>query len=311
MIELVALILLVLLSLFGGENGVGWPLPDGEAAEWIILREIRLPRTLMAVGTGALLSLSGTIMQAIFRNPLVEPYTLGLSGGAVLGVGIAVVGGMAWAVTPFALIGALGVMVLILLLRRMLGGDSATMLLAGVMISFGASSLNTLIMSLGSHENMSQIVGWTMGSFDSVGAGWSGMMFGLAAVCCAVAPLLSNLLNALSIGDDVARHVGVDVGRAVPVLFSAATIVAALSIAQVGIVAFVGMLVPHAARRLYGTDHRRLLRHVGVLGGAFMLLCDVAGRHVIYPRELPAGVFSGLVGSFCFIFIMRHEYRGR
>lgn len=274
----------------------------------LILREIRIPRVMMAVGVGALLSMSGLVMQSVFRNPLVEPYTMGLSGGAVLGVAIAFMLGISSAVgnigvTLMAMLGALLTMGIILLLRRVLHYDVNKMLLSGVMISFATSSVTVLLMSLTTRENMSQIVMWNMGSLDITTKEMSYIVVIISVVMVVVLSFLGNEMNVLMVGESMARHVGVRIDIVVPLLFVLATVMAAVSVSFVGVVAFVGMIVPHVVRHIFGYDHRVITAITAIIGAIFMLMCDIVARVVIYPQEIPTGVMCGIVGGMMFIYL--------
>lgn len=274
----------------------------------LILREIRIPRVMMAVGVGALLSMSGLVMQSVFRNPLVEPYTMGLSGGAVLGVAIAFMLGISSAVgnigvTLMAMLGAFLTMGIILLLRRVLHYDVNKMLLSGVMISFATSSVTVLLMSLTTRENMSQIVMWNMGSLDITTKEMSYIVVIISVVMIVVLSFLGNEMNVLMVGESMARHVGVRIDIVVPLLFVLATVMAAVSVSFVGVVAFVGMIVPHVVRHIFGYDHRVITAVTAIIGAIFMLMCDIVARVVIYPQEIPTGVMCGIVGGVMFIYL--------
>lgn len=274
----------------------------------LILREIRIPRVMMAVGVGALLSMSGLVMQSVFRNPLVEPYTMGLSGGAVLGVAVAFMLGISSAVgnigvTLMAMLGAFLTMGIILLLRRVLYYDVNKMLLSGVMISFATSSVTVLLMSLTTRENMSQIVMWNMGSLDITTKEMSYIVVIISVVMVVVLSFLGNEMNVLMVGESMARHVGVRIDIVVPLLFVLATVMAAVSVSFVGVVAFVGMIVPHVVRHIFGYDHRVITAITAIIGAIFMLMCDIVARVVIYPQEIPTGVMCGIVGGVMFIYL--------
>lgn len=281
---------------------------DVNSPQYTILFGLRLPRTLTAIAVGAMLSMSGTLMQGIFRNPLVEPYTMGLSGGAVLGVaivftlGLAHVGG-ALAVMIGAMVGALASMFAILALRRALHFDTAVMLLSGIMLSFACSSVTTLLMSIGTRETLAQIMQWTIGSLDATTGNDAVILAVVAIVATVASPLCGNVLNALSVGEQTAQHLGIDANRAVAVLFVIATMLAAASVACVGVMAFVGMVVPHVVRIVVGADHRVALPVSAVGGATFMLLCDIVARQIAFPRELPTGIVSGIVGGAMFIYL--------
>lgn len=273
----------------------------------LILSEIRMPRVLMAIGVGAMLSMSGMVMQSMFRNPLVEPYTMGLSGGAVLGVAIAYTLGItnigSAGVTIMAMLGAMFTMVLVLLLRRVMQFDINKMLLSGVMISFATSSVTLLLMSLTTRENMSQIIMWNMGSLDVSSKQIAYFVVIEAIVMAVVLPFMGEVMNVMSVSENLARHVGIRVQYVVPLFFVVATLMAAVSVSFVGVIAFVGMIVPHIVRLLFGYDHRLTLVMSALCGGLFMMMCDVVSRLIIYPQEIPTGVMCGIIGGAMFIYL--------
>ncbi|MCQ2230052.1 MAG: iron ABC transporter permease [Bacteroidales bacterium] len=296
------LCLVVIISLNVGESF------EGDMAD-VVFWNLRVPRVLMAVSCGAMLSLCGCVMQGMFRNPLVEPYTMGVSGGAMVGVGCAfALGAPVLAVDVMAFVGALMSMFIVLLVRKIVGGSVAVMLLAGVMVSFAASSVSTLVMYMSTRENIMHILSWSMGSFEAVDISRAYIMAAVAVVCVVVSPLLGNLLNVLSLGEGVARHLGVDVRFYVAALFVVSSLVTSLCVASVGVVAFVGMVVPHLMRSVVGSEHKLLLPLSGIAGGAFLVLCDVLSRVVVYPLELPAGIFSGIVGGVVFIVLLSRKW---
>ena len=274
--------------------------------ERTILLRIRLPRVVLALGAGGALSLAGVILQGLFRNPLVEPYTLGVSGGSALGVALAIVLGLhrtASYVLPVAgFAGALAVMLLVSGLgasRRLRGVES--MLLMGVMISFIASSLFMLLMALSKAEDLHGIVYWTLGSLDEPDRLLVFLLLGVSLAGLIYAWGFSSRLNAMALGQEDAHHLGVDVARTRQRLFLAASLLTGVAVAVTGIIGFVGLVVPHFVRRILGGDHRVVLPAAYLAGGLFLLLSDTAARVVIAPLELPIGVVTGLVGGGLFV----------
>lgn len=285
-------------ELFGGKI-------SSDSAEWNILIHLRLPRALMALACGALLSMSGSIMQSVFNNPLVEPYTMGLSGGAVVGVGVAwILGFVGAGASLFAFIGALISMLIVLFLRQIIGGKIETMLLVGVVVSFVMSSANMLIFSLASHEFTPIVLYWSLGSLDAVDENFAFILFYIALFIVVLSPFLGKILDVLSAGEVTANHVGIDANRFAIFLFVFTALLTALSVASVGVVAFVGMIVPHIVKRIVGYAHCWIVPLSGILGGAFLLGCDMMACRIIYPAELPVGVFSGILGGLFFLFIL-------
>lgn len=282
-----------------------WAGLDADSMEMAILRHIRLPRSLTALCIGGMLSMSGCILQGLFKNPLVEPYTLGISGGASLGVAVAVVSGYAGFLGTggFALAGALAVSVLILLYGRSHSGIG-NLLLTGIMTGILCSSGTTLLMSLSSPEDMSRIIYWTMGSIENNDMGRSLLLCFFALAGLAAGVLLSQRLNLLSAGSRSARLMGVNTAILVPALLILASLLTAVCTAQAGIIGFVGLVVPHILRRIATTDYRLLVPLSFIGGGIFLLACDLAARSLIAPSQLPIGVVSGILGGSVFIYLL-------
>ncbi len=280
------------------------------SAEYSILVDIRLPRILLGMAVGGALSLAGALLQAMFRNPLVEPYTLGISGGASLGVCMnilfgfhAVFGVMAWPLSGFA--GACVVIFLVYWLnRKSCHLRSNRMLLTGVMISCVASSLVMLIMAVSKTSDLQNIVLWIMGSLDEssmalIRITCIGSVAGLAVSCC-----FCMDLNALLLGEEEAAGLGVNTARVRKIVFITASFLTGLSVAVAGIIMFAGLIVPHFVRMMTGPDHRILLVASFLAGACFLALSDVVARVIIAPLELPVGVITGIAGGIMFIWAL-------
>ena len=284
-------------------------LPEVDAATRdVIVRRLRLPRMLCAMGVGALLSVAGAIMQGVFRNPLVEPYTMGVSGGAVVGVALAFISGSvaahgAVSITLGAALGGLLTLAVVLLMRRAVGYDTGVLLICGIMISFVSSAVTTVLLALASREDVSQVISWSIGSFDGVGESMSFFVVTAGLLSTLLSVFLGNVVNVLSLGDAEARSLGVAPGRAVGWLFVFATLLAAVSVSAAGVVAFIGMAVPHLTRTLCGSDNRVVLPASGLLGSLVMMACDLVAKTVISPRELPAGAVCAVAGGVMFIYM--------
>ncbi|MEE9417913.1 MAG: iron ABC transporter permease [Desulfatiglandaceae bacterium] len=279
-------------------------------AEYSILFDIRLPRIILGFAIGGALSLAGTILQGMFRNPLVEPYTLGISGGASLGVCIniifkwyALIGVLAYPLSGF--VGAILVIILVYTLSMKKGILRIHgMLLTGVMISFISSSLVMLSMAVSRTEDLHSIIFWIMGSLDE-----PNMFMIKTALWGALAGLILSYffcldLNALALGEEEAIHLGVNVPRTKRTLFLIASILTGFSVSVAGIIGFVGLVVPHFMRMITGTDHRILLISSFLAGSCFLILCDTLARTVIAPLELPVGVITGITGGIVFIYAL-------
>lgn len=289
------------------------PLTSPEAA---IVFQIRLPRILLGCAIGGSLSLAGVILQGMFRNPLVEPYTLGISGGAGVGVAFGIIahlsafcGFVTLPVCGFA--GACAVMALIYVMsmkKRVLKVQG--LLLSGVMISFISSSLIMLLMSVSRAEDLHGIIFWIMGSLDELS--WpliiTAVVLSLAGLI--VSCLFCRELNALSLGEEGAQLLGVPVERTKRCLFFVASFLTGFSVSVAGIIGFVGLVVPHFVRMYIGRDHRVLLAASFLSGGIFLIFCDTIARTVIAPLELPVGVITGLLGGVIFVWALTRKEVG-
>jgi iron complex transport system permease protein len=317
------LILAPLVGVLPGVDGhaaVAWldlaeAFRPGTAAHDVFFRS-RLPRALAGAVSGAGLAAAGVAFQALLRNPLAEPYTLGVSSGASLGAALAIRFGLAGAVGGagvglFAFAGAALSVVLVWRLARV--GRSlppATLLLAGVTLALVCSAASMLIQYTASFTESYRILRWMMGGLD-----WIPLRdLGRAAVVIGVGLLLlvghARDLNALAAGADAAASVGVDAPRSTRIVYGAAALVVGAVVAVAGPIGFVGLVVPHAVRAVIGPDHRALLPVSLVTGAAFVVVCDTIGRLVLAPAQLPVGVVTALLGGPFFLALLVRE-KGR
>ncbi len=277
--------------------------------EYSILFDIRLPRIILGFAVGGALGLAGVILQGMFRNPLVEPYTLGISGGAALAVSLNIILGLyrlsVLSLPVFGFLGAAAV-VLVLYLISMKKGIMKLqgLLLNGVMISFISSSLIMLIMSLSRSEDLHGIVFWIMGSLEEADWFIIKVMLGSSVVLLIVSYLFCLDLNALSLGEEEAAHLGISVERTKRLLFIIASLLTGFSVSVAGMIGFVGLVVPHFVRMLVASDHRISLAAAFLSGGAFLIFCDTLARTIISPLELPVGVITGILGGGMFIWAL-------
>ncbi|MBN2040435.1 MAG: iron ABC transporter permease [Spirochaetes bacterium] len=276
--------------------------------EYSILFDIRLPRILMGFAIGGALSLAGAILQGIFRNPLVEPYTLGISGGATLGVSLNLVFGISrsFGILSMPLFGFLGAFFVILILYSLSLKKGVIkmngLLLTGVMISFVSSSLLMLLQSITTAEDLQGIIFWIMGSLDE-----SNWLLIKMCLCVSIAGLLLSYilcldLNALALGEEEALHLGISVERSKRFFFIIASVLTGLSVSLAGVIAFVGLIVPHFLRMFIGGDHRILLVSSYLAGAGFLIFCDTLSRTIAAPLELPVGVVTGIIGGSFFVY---------
>ena len=290
---------------------------DDGSAYYSILFKIRLPRIIIGFAVGSALSLAGVILQGMFRNPLVEPYTLGISGGAALGVCLGIVlriNNVFGAITIPAL-GFLGAMAVIWLIYFLsVRKDLLHMqgiLLTGVMISFICSSLFMLVMALARMEDLHGIVFWTMGSLEqSEGKLIKAIVFvSISGLFAAYA--FCKDLNAFALGEEEALHLGISTQATKKILFVITSLLTGASVSVAGIVGFVGLVIPHCVRILFGSDHRILLVSAYLAGGIFLIACDTIARTLIAPMELPVGVVTGILGGTVFIYVLSRKQGGR
>lgn len=283
--------------------------------EHTILLDIRLPRIVLGFAIGGALSLAGVILQGMFRNPLVEPYTLGISGGAALGVCLNMVLRLShtFSILSLPLSGFLGAVLVILLIYFLSMRKGILkiqgLLLTGVMISFISSSLIMLIMAVSHTENLHEIIFWIMGSLEEP----NGLLIKLAVLISIFGLVTSYLfcfdLNAFSLGEEEALHLGINTEKTKRLLFILASLLTGCSVSISGIIGFVGLVVPHFVRMLVGGDHRILLISSFLCGAAFLIFCDTLARIVISPLELPVGVITGIVGGSVFVYALSKKSR--
>jgi iron complex transport system permease protein len=283
-----------------------------------IFIELRLPRVLAAAAVGAGLGAAGCAFQALLRNPLAEPYTLGVASGASLAAVIAIRFGFAGAlggsaVGVAALIGSLATVALVYRLARVGRRlPPATLLLAGITIAMFCSAATMLLQYTADFSEVYRIVRWMMGGLDAIRP--SGLLRAAAAIGAGLLALfyLAPDLNALAAGEDAAASVGVDTRRAVAVGLLAASVIVGAAIALAGPIGFVGLLVPHALRAVVGPDHRLLLPLSALGGAALLCACDTVAHLALSPTELPVGVVTAVLGGPFFLYLLvRHKGTSR
>jgi iron complex transport system permease protein len=281
-----------------------------EGVEYSILVDIRLPRILLGFAVGGGLSLAGVLLQGMFRNPLVEPYTLGISGGAALGVCINIVLGFKSGIGGFSmpLSGFIGAAVVILAVYSLSARRGILkihgLLLTGVMISFVASSFIMLMMAISRTEDLHGIIFWIMGSLEEPKWSLIKLAIGVSLLGLVLSYFLSVRLNALALGEEEARHLGINTETTKRLLFIIASLVTGCCVAVTGIIGFVGLAVPHFVRMFVGQDHRILLISSFLSGAIFLIISDTIARTIIQPLELPVGVVTGIVGGIIFVYAL-------
>jgi iron complex transport system permease protein len=275
-----------------------------------IVLQLRLPRAILAILAGGALAVSGVVFQALLRNPLAEPYVLGVSGGAAVGAVLVVVLGAAvpapWLLPAAALAGATAAVALVFRVAAGAGRalDTRVLLLAGVMVGAFLNAVVLLLLTLAEPESFRAAFFWIMGSL--AGASWRSVTLLALYLVPATALLLAfaRSLDLLSLGEETAHHLGVRVERLKLGAYLLASLLTAATVAACGIIGFVGLIVPHALRLLWGSGHRFLLPAAVLAGGAFLLAADTAARTVATPAELPVGVVTALVGVPIFVILL-------
>jgi iron complex transport system permease protein len=285
---------------------------DATAGELDILWTLRMPRVAVAFLAGAGLAVAGMAFQAVFRNPLATPFTLGVSSGASLGAAIAIHLGLAFSVLRipgeswFAFAGSLVTVAVVYgLARAARGGSNITMLLAGVAVSFFFSSMILFLQYISDLTRTFRMVRWVMGGLDSV-VGLDSVLTMLPFVFAgsAVVIYLRHELNLIATGEELAAARGVEVDRVKLVLFAACSVMVGAIVSVCGPIGFVGLMAPHICRLLVGPDHRVLGPATILFGGAFLVLCDTAARMIIAPTELPVGILTALLGGPFFVWLL-------
>ncbi|HEY0970367.1 MAG TPA: iron ABC transporter permease [Gemmatimonadales bacterium] len=321
--RLAALVLLLLASIllatrFGAVGlGLGEILDAvvgrGDESTVTIVRQLRLPRALLAALVGAALAVSGGTFQALVRNPLAEPYILGVSSGAAMGAVLALTLGVAsaagWTLPVVAFAGALVAIALVFRIAYGVGGaiDTRVLLLSGVVVGSFFNAVILLLLTFSDIEAFRAAVFWMMGGLS--GASWRsvGVLAAYMLPASALLLWLARPLDLLALGERTAAYLGTPVERTKLVAYATASLLAAAAVAVSGVIGFVGLVVPHVARMLWGSGHRGLLPSSALLGASFLVLADLAARLVARPAEVPIGVVTAFLGVPFFVWLLRRR----
>ena len=303
----------VTISLLIGAAGlspdrvIGALLGGGTSGEHSIVIDLRLPRALLAGLAGGGLAVSGATFQAMLRNPLADPYILGVSGGAALGAVIVTIFTRSYVLLPLAALGGalLTIAVVFTIAARATERlDPRVLLLAGVIVGAFLQAIILLLLTFADVESFRSAIFWMMGSL--AGASWPAVTMLALVVIPAVFALygLARPLNLLTSGEETALYLGVNVTAVMRTAYFTASLLVAVSVAACGSIGFVGLVVPHAVRLLWGSDHRLLIPASFLIGSAFLIMADTAARTVVAPAELPVGVITALVGVPVFLLLL-------
>ena len=283
--------------------------PDSTSSEVVL--SLRLPRALAAFACGGLLALAGALLQVLLRNPLADPYVLGISGGAGVGALLAILFGFgALGIHGASFIGALGAMFIVFGLAHGDGSWTQTrLLLTGVIVASGCGALVALMLSVAPDHKLRGMVFWLMG--DLAQAGDPRLALGVLAGVLALALPFARELNLLTRGADMAQTLGVEVNRLRRGVYLGASLATAAAVTQAGSIGFIGLIVPHLVRLAVGNDQRLLLPASVLAGGSLLLIADTLARTLIAPQQLPVGVLTALIGVPVFLFLLGRDGRRR
>lgn len=286
----------------------------------VIIFRIRMPRIVLGILVGSGLAISGAAFQGLFKNPMADPYMIGISSGASLGATLAIVFKLSFAVgvkvfgyqlfdissvSLFAFVGALITVYVVYNLARV-GGQVpiTTLLLSGIAVGSFISAIVSLIMCL-STDSLHEVVFWIMGSLSN--KGWPEVRMGLLGIVIgsAVIFVFARDLNVMLLGEEKAKHLGVEVETVKRILLVSGSLVVASAVSVSGVIGFVGLVIPHIVRLLVGPDHRTLLPASALIGSIFLIICDTIARTIIAPMEIPVGIVTSLFGGPFFIYLLR------
>ncbi len=303
----------LLWSLLSGSADIPWrelgevARGGGEAVARTVVLDLRLPRTLTAFGVGAVLALAGLLLQALFRNPLADPYVLGVSGGAAVGALLAMLLGAGALATQSAAAGGAFLTVTLVWLLGARGGTQG-LLLTGVVVAAACGAIVQLILSLSSTDQLRGMMFWLAGDLS-----WGmnpALGVGAAVIALAGSILLARPLNVLAAGELRAQSVGLDTRAARLFAVAGCSVLAAIAVVSAGTIGFVGLIAPHTARLLFrSSDHRIVAPAAAMLGGLLVALADLFARTALEPRQLPVGGIMALVGAPLFLSLLRRAAR--
>jgi iron complex transport system permease protein len=288
----------------------------GQNIDYDIFVRVRLPRVILAALVGAALASCGVVLQAILRNPLADPYILGVSSGAGLGATIALLSGITWGfwggspIAVFAFAGAIAAVWLVWCIGYFTGKLQVTnLLLAGVVVNAFFTAVIMFLMSIAKSEELRSTVLWLMGSIAEKEAA----VLTVSAVCVltGIVVLFSICyrLNILTLGEEEAKALGVDTTKTRMVAFGFAAFVTAIAVSLSGLIGFIGLIIPHGVRLVFGPDHRQLLPLSAVIGAAFLVIADTIARIIVAPAQLPVGVITAMVGGPFFLILLAKHTR--
>ena len=277
-----------------------------------ILLSLRSFRLLTAFTVGGALAVSGVAYQAVLRNPLAEPFILGISGGASVGAALAIASGLAavhYAFIPLAsFLGAIIILTLVMILACGAGSEYSTnVMLSGVVAGSVCSSLLMFMISVMDIETLHSVTWWMLGSLQPENRHLLYVVLGLSIAGVSLLFLFGRDANILSMGEEAAFHFGISPNMSSFIILGTASMLTASAVALSGIIGFVGLIIPHILRRIFGACHRRLFPISYIAGGIFLMICDTFARSALYPREIPVGVITASLGGPFFIWLINRK----
>lgn len=304
---MVAKILLNKLPLMGGLFSHSW----SNVEESIIL-QIRLPRVLLGVLVGSALAVAGAAMQGLFKNPMADPYVIGISSGAALGATLAVVLGIQgiFSMPILAFVGAISSAFLVYSLTKVDGQiQTETLLLSGIAVAIFFSALTSFFMYVAG-GNLHKIVFWLMGGLWA--RGWDHVRVSFVPILIGIMGIyvFARDLNVMQMGEESAMHLGIEIEQVKKILLALSALIAGIAVSVSGIIGFVGLIIPHIVRIMVGPDHRILIPASALAGAIFLILADSIARTILSPAELPVGIITAFFGAPFFIYLLRKRMRG-
>ncbi len=275
---------------------------------YTIINQIRFPRVILAIVAGAGLACSGCVFQGVLRNPLADPFTLGISGGAAFGASIGFAFGitkLSWIFLPLlGFLGAILSVCLVYILNMKKEFDSNSMILSGIVASYIFSSAVMLVFSISSSDQLYSAFMWLMGNLAFFDERLLPMVLilviaGIIILCC-----LGNVINIISLGNEKSNSLGINTSRMVKYIFLLSSLITACIVSCCGVIGFVGLMIPHITRKFVGTNNKILMPFSAVVGSIFLLICDTVSRTVIAPVEIPIGVITSIIGGLFFVFLL-------
>lgn len=276
--------------------------PNNDHSLYTILFKIRLPRIILAMLVGAGLSVSGASLQCILKNPLAEPFTLGIAGGASLGVAIASL--VSTVSMPFgALIGAFSSMFIVYMLASTKELSTIKLLLSGVIVNIITSSCVIFIASLSNKYSFQTAMTWLMGSISYPDYTHLLIIAVIIILCITLLIFMGNFIDILSIGEEKAKYLGLNTKRTTLLIFILSSIITGVCVASAGIIAFIGIITPHFIRQIISAKSSTTMLFSAIIGACFLMIADALARTIFYPVELPVGIITGIIGGILFLII--------